>query len=211
LVTIRPLYDHLMNIMDALYKLAKIKPEEIVGALVAFLFIFILMASYGIAKPVRDAMASDFSDPEIAKLWTYTFIVSTISVFFYNILSANISLKKLVPGVFIFFALTFIATAICLWVNVDRVLVGKFFYIWISVFALFHVSVFWSFASQNYTKEQSKRIFTFINTGASVGAITGPLIGLFFITDVPLEIILMITSGTLIAVLPLIAIMNRYF
>jgi len=58
---------------------------------------------------------------------------------------------------------------------VDGDWLGKTFYIWSSVFSLFHVSVFWSFTSQAYSKSQSKRVFAFINTGASAGAILGSL------------------------------------
>ena len=67
------------------YKLTQIKSEETKGAIVAFIFIFLLMASSMIVKPVRDALASDFTDTEIATLWTQTFIFSTIVVFIYNL------------------------------------------------------------------------------------------------------------------------------
>jgi len=191
------------------YKLTQIKPNEVKGALVAFLFIFMLMASYMIAKPVRDALASDFTDTEVAKLWTKTFMYSTVAVLIYNLLATRVSLRKLVPGVFLFFALTFILTALALTSGFDPVIIGKFFYVWTSVFALFHISVFWSFMSQLYSKEQSKRVFAFINTGASVGAITGPLLVILFVKDLPLEAILFITSGVLIAVVPLISVLNK--
>lgn len=194
---------------DVLYKITKIKSNEITGALVAFVFIFLLMASYMIAKPVRDALASEFTDTEVAALWTKTFFTSLVAVFFYNLLSAKISVNKLVPGVFIFFAITFLLTAAALRSGYNEILIGKIFYVWVSVFSLFHISVFWSLMSQLYTKEQSKRVFAFINTGASVGAIAGPFLVIFFLKDLPLETILFITSGVLIAVVPLIIILNR--
>jgi len=194
--------------MSRFHRLTKIRPGEVRGAMTAFLFIFLLMASYMIAKPVRDALASDFTDTEIAKLWTQTFLYSTVMVFLYNVLAARISMKWLVPGVFLFFALTFTLTAIALQTGLNPVALGKFFYVWVSVFALFHISVFWSFMSQIYSKEQSKRIFAFINTGASVGAITGPLLVITLVKNLPLETILIITSVVLVAVIPLFAILN---
>jgi len=191
------------------YKLTQIKSEETKGAIVAFIFIFLLMTSSMIVKPVRDALASDFTDTEIATLWTQTFIFSTIVVFIYNILATRVSLQKLVPGVFLFFATTFIMTAGALRSGFNPVILGKFFYVWVSVFALFHISVFWSFMSQLYSKEQSKRIFAFINTGASVGAITGPLLVITFVKYLPLEATLIITSVILIAVVPLVMVLNK--
>ena len=159
-----------------LFFLFKIKKEEAYGAVLSFIFVFILMASYMILRPVRDALPSDWGDVSLATQWSITFIISTIAVSFYNFLASKVSLKKLVPGVFVFFALSFLTIYSLSVSGVDKGLLGKIFYIWTSVFALFHISVFWSFTSQAYSKEQSKRVFGFINTGASAGAIVGPLI-----------------------------------
>jgi len=50
------------------------------------------------------------------------------------------------------------------------------FFVWISVFNLFAVSVFWSFMADLYRSEQGKRLFGFIAAGGSAGALLGPLI-----------------------------------
>lgn len=194
-----------------LYQVIKIKPEEIKGALLGFLFIFMLMASYMILKPVRDSLASDFTDTTLSWLWTCTFIASTVLVAFYNVLASSINLRKLVPGVFIFFALSFLLLYVLYNSGFDRTLLGKIFYVWVSVFALFHISVFWSFVSQHYTKEQGKRVFAFINTGASVGAIVGPLVVIFLVKHLPLDLIMIITSVTLFLTIPLIFTLNSYY
>jgi len=190
-------------------RLTQIKPEEVKGAVVSFVFIFLLMASYMIAKPVRDSLSSTFTDTQLATLWTYTFGTSIVAVFIYNVFAARLSLKKLIPGVFLFFALTFIITAGLLKSGYDRVLLGKFFYVWVSVFSLFHISVFWSFMSQLYSKSESKRIFAFINLGASGGAILGSLAAGEYLNQFPLEAKLVITSVVLLVVIPLIWILDR--
>ena len=79
------------------------------------------------------------------------------------------------------------------------------------MFSLFHISVFWSFISQHYNKEQSKRVFGFINTGASAGAIFGPAMILLLAHRINEENILLVTAGVLLLTLPLIAILNREF
>ena len=50
--------------------LSQIEPNELKATFASFAFVFILMSSYYILKPVRDAMASDWSDAEVATLWT---------------------------------------------------------------------------------------------------------------------------------------------
>lgn len=192
-------------------KLTQIEPSEIKGALVSFLFIFLLMASYMIMKPVRDALPSDWGDVSLAWQWTFTFAVSTFAVFIYNVFASFISLRRLVPGVFIFFAVTFLGIYAAYRAGIEVTLLGKVFYVWSSVFSLFHISVFWSFISQNYNKSESKRIFGFINTGASAGAIFGPLMIILLAKSMSVDNILLVTSAVLLTTLPLIAILNRHF
>lgn len=198
-----------MDLKALFTNLTQIKASEARGVLLSFLFIFILMASYMILRPVRDALPSDWGDVSLAVQWSFTFVISTITVSIYNFFASKISLQKLVPGVFVFFALSFLGIFILSKTGFNSGLIGKIFYVWTSVFALFHISVFWSFTSQAYTKEESKRIFGFINTGASLGAITGPLLVILLVKKVPLEGVLLITGASLIAVLPIISLLNR--
>ena len=67
------------------------------------------MASYAILKPVRDAMASDWEREVVSSLWTGTFLFSFVAIGLYSTLASGIRLKWLVPGVYVFFALTFVA------------------------------------------------------------------------------------------------------
>ncbi|MEP2775192.1 MAG: MFS transporter [Luteolibacter sp.] len=192
-------------------KLTQIEPSEIKGAIISFAFVFILMASYMILKPIRDALPSDWGDVSLATQWTYTFIVSTIAVSVYNICASKISLRLLVPGVFVFFSLSFLAIYLAFKGGMEVTVLGKVFYVWSSVFSLFHISVFWSFISQQYSKAESKRIFGFINTGASAGAICGPLLIIGLSENMSVDNILLVTSGSLLLTLPLIAMLNRHF
>ncbi|AWB68080.1 MFS transporter [Saccharobesus litoralis] len=192
-------------------RLTQIEPEEIKAALLAFLFIFLLMTSYMILKPVRDALPSDWGDVSRAVQWTYTFIFATLAVMIYNYFSSHISVRKLVPRVFFAFAISFMAIYAAFKLGVDVSLLGKVFYVWTSVFSLFHISVFWSFISQHYSKSQSKRVFSFINTGASAGAILGPLIVIVLAEAISIENALLVTSSILLISLPIIALLNKHF
>jgi len=51
--------------------------------------------------------------------------------------------------------------------------VGRIFFIWISVFNLFVVSIFWQMIVDVFNSEQGKRLFGFIAAGATLGAISG--------------------------------------
>jgi AAA family ATP:ADP antiporter len=54
------------------------------------------------------------------------------------------------------------------------VLAGRVFFVWLSVYNLFVVSVFWSALADRFSAEQGKRLFAFIAAGGSMGALAGP-------------------------------------
>jgi AAA family ATP:ADP antiporter len=52
---------------------------------------------------------------------------------------------------------------------------ARAFFVWVSVYGLFVVSVFWSLLVDLFTTDQGKRLFGFVAAGGSAGAIAGPL------------------------------------
>ena len=186
-----------------LKSVSKIEPHEFRATAASFVLVLILMAAYYILRPVRDAMSSAWSDAEVSVLWTINFFLSFGVVALYGLVASRIPVSKLVPAVYGFFAATFVAFYIGSQFVQKEVLIDKAFYIWVSVFSLFPISVFWSFMSDLHTQEQSKRLFGVITTGASVGAIAGPSIALLFAGLGTYNLIL-VASVVLLAMLPLI-------
>ncbi len=159
---------------------SKIEKNEIKATTISFILILLLMAAYYILRPVRDAMSSDWSDAEVSLLWTINFFFSFAVVAAYGFLASRISLKNIIPSAFGFFAITFVLFYLISQNTADVDIIDKAFYIWVSTFSLFPISVFWSFMADFYTQEQSKRLFGIITTGASLGAMIGPSIPLLF-------------------------------
>ncbi len=182
---------------------SEIKPHEIRISLASFLLVFILMAGYYILRPVRDAMASDWSDVEVSFLWTFTFFFSAIAVSLYSSLISKVRYKQLVPYVYAFFSLSFVLFYLGTQLTTDTVLLDKSFYVWISVFSLFHISVFWSLMSDIYSRPQATRLFGFIGAGASVGAIVGPSIPALLASNIGTNNLLLIASVLLLFTIPL--------
>jgi AAA family ATP:ADP antiporter len=60
--------------------------------------------------------------------------------------------------------------------DVEKVIVARVFFVWLSVFNLFAVAVFWSFMADLFTAEQGKRLFGFIGAGGTAGALLGPIV-----------------------------------
>ncbi|MFK7730888.1 MAG: NTP/NDP exchange transporter, partial [Pseudomonadales bacterium] len=93
--------------------------------------------------------------------------------------------------------------------NAAGELVDKSFYVWVSVFALFHVSVFWSFMADTFNKKQAGRLFGSIGAGASLGAIAGPAFTALFASNLGIQSLMLIAATMLLLPIPLIIALQR--
>lgn len=185
-----------------LARFSQVKENELKATLASFFMVFILMTSYFVLRPVRDAMASDWSDGEVSTLWNLQFFISAGVVSLYSFAISKIRLKYMVPLVYCFFSFSFVAFYLLIPFLSNPVIIEKTFYVWVSLFSLFHVSVFWSFMSDIFSAEQSKRLFPVIAAGASAGAILGPSIPTLLGTTINQGELMMIAAVCLIFVVP---------
>lgn len=183
---------------------SNVEGHEIKAVVGSFLFVIVLMSAYYILRPVRDAMASDWTDAEVSWLWTLNFFISTAVVALYGVLVSRFRLRLLVPSIYAIFALTFLSFYALASTMADRTLVDKSFYVWVSVFSLFHISVFWSFMSDLFSKEQAGRLFGIIAAGASVGGLIGPSIPSFFSASLGTDNLMLLASAMLLVPIPII-------
>ena len=197
------------TVLKLINLLTRMRPNEIRATLLSFAFVFLLMTAYFILRPVRDAMSSDWSDTELSWLWTSTFFFSFLAVSLYGEIISRIKFNYVVPGVYVFFSITFFAFNFLSFILIDQDFINKIFYVWLSVFSLFHVSVFWSFISNIFSKEQAPRLFGFIASGASIGAILGPSIPILFANQVGTMNLLIIAGIILLIPVPLISWLKK--
>jgi AAA family ATP:ADP antiporter len=184
--------------------LTKIERHEFVAVVLSFLLVFVLMTSYMILKPLRDALAADWGNVGLSITWTVNFGLSLVAVAAYGAALTYFRFRIMVPAFYVFFALTFIALYLLRSSMADATLVNKGFYIWVSVFSLFNLSVFWSFMTDVFSSEQARRLFGVIAAGTTVGAITGPIVTAALVDDLGANGLLLLSAGLLF--LPLIAI-----
>jgi AAA family ATP:ADP antiporter len=183
---------------------SKVKEQEVKAVIFSFLFVVVLMTAYYILRPVRDAMASDWTDAEVSWLWTLNFFISTAIVALYGVMVSKFRFRLLVPAMYSIFAISFIIFYSLGFAFEDRTVIDKSFYVWVSVFSLFHISVFWTFMSELFSKEQSGRLFGIIAVGASVGGLIGPSITAFFSVSLGADNLMLVASIMLLIPIPII-------
>ena len=192
------------SLFDLVLRSTNMQRNEFRAALASFIFVFVLMTAYYLLRPMRDAMASDWTDAEVSWLWTLNFFISTAIVAIYGVIVSKVSFEKLVPGIYLFFAASFLIFYLMVQGSENAVLVDKSFYLWVSVFALFHVSVFWSLMADTFNKDQAGRLFSVIAAGASIGAIVGPALSAILVQSIGLQGMMLLSAGMLLLPIPLI-------
>ena len=151
-----------------------VRPEEVRALVWSFAYFFCLLAAYYVLRPVRDEMGIAGGVRNLPWLFTATFVVMLAAVPLYGAVVARLPRRRFIPLVYHFFVLNIAAFWLLLAFDVGRQHVAWVFFVWISVFNLFAVSVFWSFMADLFAAEQGKRLFGFIAAGGSAGALAGP-------------------------------------
>jgi AAA family ATP:ADP antiporter len=91
-------------------------------------------------------------------------------------LVARIPRRRLVPLVYRFFLVNLLVFFLLWRAGIAPVWVARVFYVWVSVYNLFVVTIFWSVMADTWRSPQGKRLFGFVAAGGSRGAIVGPLL-----------------------------------
>jgi AAA family ATP:ADP antiporter len=106
-------------------------------------------------------------------LFTATFFVMLAASPLYAGLVAKLPRQKFIPLIYRFFILNLAAFWALLHFQVEVTWTARVFFVWVSVFNLFAVSVFWSFMADLFSTEQGKRLFGFIAAGGTAGTLLG--------------------------------------
>ncbi|HEX3954063.1 MAG TPA: MFS transporter [Stellaceae bacterium] len=163
-----PAYRVLRRVMD-------VRPEEVPVLFWCWLYIFAVLSSYYIMRPIRDEMGVAGGVNNLQWLFTGTLVGMLVLNVPFGWLVKTLPRRRFVPLTYRFFALNIVLFAAVLYfANPEQtVWVGRIFFIWASVYNLFVVSIFWQMNVDLFSPEQGKRLFGFIAAGATIGAIAG--------------------------------------
>jgi AAA family ATP:ADP antiporter len=146
------------------------------AALWSFAYFFALLAGYYVLRPLRDQMGIAGGVRNLPWLFTATFVSLLVAQPLYGALVARLPRVRFIPIVYHFFVANLAVFWVLLTLDVEKVIVARVFFVWLSVFNLFAVAVFWSFMADLFTAEQGKRLFGFIGAGGTAGALLGPVV-----------------------------------
>ena len=162
------------------------RPNERTAVLLAFGWFFCLMSCYFILRPIRESLGSGLGSDQIQYLFLYTFGGMLLIAPVYSAVVARTSRIELVVAVYGFLALNIVLFAAMLGWSDDEIpngesdrtsgWISRVYFVWVSVFSLFTVSLFWSVLADLFSNEQGKRLFGPIASGGTIGALGGSTI-----------------------------------
>jgi ATP:ADP antiporter, AAA family len=158
-----------------LHRVMAIEPAEAQVVLWCWLYIFAVMSSYYIMRPIRDQMGVAGGVNNLQWLFTATMLGMLALNIPFAYLVKTLPRSRFIPLAYRFFAINIILFAIALLVSGPdaAVWVGRVFFIWLSIYNLFVISIFWQMNVDLFSPEQGKRLFGFIAAGATFGAVVG--------------------------------------
>ncbi|MDJ0709791.1 MAG: MFS transporter [Woeseiaceae bacterium] len=165
-----------------------VRRNELIAVAWSFAYFFCVLSSYYILRPVRESMAVGSGPNTIPYLFIGTFVTMLIATPIFGWVASRFPRRTFLPWVYLFF----ISNMLIFWVvfsqargnGDDFVWLGRIFFVWLSVFNLFVVSVFWSFMADIYSREQGRRLFGVITAGGSIGALLGGTATSAYVTQI---------------------------
>ncbi|PTX11322.1 MFS transporter [Achromobacter mucicolens] len=180
-----------------------IQEDELAPAACGFAFFFFLFCGYFMLRPIRETMGIQGGVNQLQWLFTATFLATLAVVPLFGWISNRVPRATLVTWVYAIFALTMVFFAALLHLQPGSVWAARAFYVWLSVFNLFVVSIAWSLMADVFRMESAKRLFALIAAGASAGGLCGPLLGALLAGALGPAGLLVLSALLLTATLPL--------
>jgi AAA family ATP:ADP antiporter len=184
------------SVYRVLKRMVDVRPAELRALGWSWLYIFAVLSSYYILRPIRDEMGVAGGVDNLQWLFTGTLL---------GMIAVNPPFAALVAKLprirFIAFTYRFFGANLLIFIlllhgasSEQNIWIGRAFFIWASVFNLFVVSVFWAVMVDVFDTEQSKRLFGFIAAGATLGGIMGSSLTAAFAKDVPATNLLLVSA-----------------
>lgn len=178
-------------------------------SIIAFFFI---ITSYYVLRPLRDQLVGAAGSSSLPWFYAVVFVVMLALTPVFGWLVARFPQKRVV-------GISYLTFVICLFIFIpafvaqDRIgakNLGIVFFVWVSVFNLFVVSLFWSYMADIYRSMQARLVFPFIAFGGMGGALLGPLITRLLVQRIGVPSMLVISAvGLLVALGALLALTPR--
>ena len=179
--------------------LAGIRPDERKVLALSALYFFLVMASYFILRPIRDQMGVAGGVDNLAWLFSATLVAMLAVNPLFSLLVSRLPRRRFVAWSYraLMACLLGFYLALVTLPEAQQVWVGRAFFVWVSVFNLFAVSLFWAVMADVYRSEPSRRLYGVIAAGGTLGALVGAAITATLVETVGVPALLLVSLAML--------------
>jgi AAA family ATP:ADP antiporter len=181
----------------SLRDLFNVAPRERPLVLMGATMFFLLFTGYFMLRPVRETMGIAGGVDNLQWLFTATFVATLVALPLFGWLASKAQRRRILPWAYAFFALNLVAFAAGFVRNPDDIWAARTFYVWLSVFNLLAISLAWSVLADLLAAPEAKRLFAIIAAGASLGGLTGPILGTLLVAPFGHAGLLLISAALL--------------
>src|SRR4051812_17749790 len=152
---------------------------------------------------MRDEVAASSGVSQLPWLFAGTLAVTLIFNPMFSALVVKFPVRRFIPISYQFFvANMLIFYAVLHFMSAAEgstvdVWVGRAFFIWTTVFALFNTSIFWCLMADAFRSDQAKRLFGFIGVGGTLGSIIGSAVTAALAPKIGAVNMLLVAAGLL--------------
>jgi AAA family ATP:ADP antiporter len=190
-------------------RLVRVEHGEWPRLAIAFCYFFFLLGGYFMLRPIRGTVAANNSEI-LHLLYTGTFLTMLAIVPAFGFLVSRFRRGQFIPAIYLFFLCNLVLFIMGFRDDDTPLWMQRTFYIWLSVFNLFVVSIFWSFMADIFQPGQAQRLFGFIMAGGSLGAMGGSWITTVLVLDFGSRKMMMAAAVCLLIATVLAIILGRY-
>jgi ATP:ADP antiporter, AAA family len=158
-----------------LERMVDVREGEVRAMLMSAAFFFFVLSGYFILRPIRDELAVASGVRGLPNLFLMTLGATLLLNPLFSALVVRLPVRTLMATTYHLVAASMLMFYVLRGVTGpgDEIWLGRAFFVWTTVIALFVTSVFWSFMADRFRSEQAKRLFGFIGVGGTLGSITG--------------------------------------
>ncbi|MFT3898016.1 MAG: MFS transporter [Thermomonas sp.] len=178
----------------------------------SFAYFFCVLSAYYVMRPVREQLAAAVGSTQLPWFWTATLVATLVLTPVFAWMVSRWPRRIVVPLVYGFFIaclLGFVPLFTTQGLLSPKAL-GMLFFVWVSVFNLFVVSVFWSFMSDIWSDEQARRLYPLIGLGGTAGAIAGPALTRALVGGIGVANLLLVSAMLLGLALLCVLVLGRW-
>lgn len=175
-------------------------------------YFFCVLTAYYMIRPVRDQLSAVVGSTQLPWFYAATFLATLALTPLFSWLVSRYPRRVVVPLVYGFFIaclIGFVPFFADPGLLSPRVL-GTVFFLWISIFNLFVVSVFWSFMTDIWNEGQARRLFPIIAVGGTVGSLVGPALTRSLVGVIGVAPLLVVSASLLALALVFVVLLGNW-